>query len=179
MLFYFARHGQTEANSQGLLAGSGLNHALNPIGHKQAAALAEKSREILKGRIHRIIASDMTRARETAEYLARGLSLPLEIHSDLREWHLGEWEGKTFQEFGHEILGMGEPKQGESRKTFYDRIFKVWQSLHSDLKPYVLVSHGAVWLAFQDLLNIPRFKVENCDLVKVEKKNGVWRAEIL
>lgn len=179
MLFYFIRHGQTEANRQHLLAGSGLDIPLNEEGHAQAARLGEAIRRTVPHDLERVIASDMIRARETGAYVARALGVELQINRDLREWHLGEWEGKAFEEFGHLLLGEGEPKEGEARGVFYGRVEKAWREVHSHDKPYVIVSHGAVWLALQDILKIPRFKVSNCDLVRVENDGAIWRAEIL
>lgn len=179
MLFYFVRHGQTEANARELLAGSGMDFPLNELGHRQAEALARDVHKHVPHPLHRIIVSDMTRAQQTAGYLAEALGLPLEINGDFREWHLGEWEGKTFAEFGHLLLGDGEPREGESRATFYGRVSRAWKSVHSDTEPYVIVAHGAVWLAMQDLLKIPRFKIDNCNLVRLECTGADWRARIL
>jgi probable phosphoglycerate mutase len=179
MLFYFVRHGQTSANAQHLLAGSGLDHPLTPEGHQQAERLAKAIRKAIPHPIHRLVCSGMTRTRETAKYLADHLALPLELDNEFREWHLGEWEGKLFTEYAHLLLGDGEPATGEARKVFYSRVERAWKSVHSDTHPYLIVSHGAVWLALQDLLKIPRFKVSNCDLVRVEFSGEAWRAEIL
>lgn len=176
MLFYFVRHGQTEANSKGLLAGSGIDHPLNETGHGQARALASAVRQHIPHKLHRLIASNMTRAQETASYLARELGIPVEVNADFREWHLGEWEGQPHQNFMHLLLGEGEPREGESRSIFYERVHKGWKTIHHDSEPYLIVAHGAVWLAMQDNLRIPRFKVSNCDLVRVESLNGKWYA---
>jgi broad specificity phosphatase PhoE len=179
MLFYFVRHGQTDANRAGLLAGSGIDHPLNDEGHSQAKALAAVIRSHIPHPLHRLIASNMKRAQQTASYLANELNLPIELNPHFREWHLGEWEGCKFEEYGHLLLGEGEPKTGESRKTFYTRIENAWKSIHCDQQPYLVVAHGAVWLAMQDLLQIPRFKADNCNLMKVESRDNFWRARIL
>ncbi len=177
MLFYFVRHGETEFNRLQRLAGGGLDHCLNPQGHAQAEALARDLAQHVPHKVHRIISSHMTRARETAEYLSKMLNLPLDVMPEFREWELGEWEGLPSAEYIAQILGEGEPAEGETRKGFYSRVENAWKSVHSDDQPYILVSHGAVWLAMQDLLKIPRFKINNCALVKVQGPE--WRAEIL
>ena len=179
MLFYFVRHGETDFNRRHLLAGGGLDHPLNEYGHRQAEALAKQISRHIPHKVFRLIASHMTRAQETAAYLARELGLPIEVKPELREWDLGEWEGRSSLEFLSHILGDGEPTQGESRKVFYSRIENAWRSVHHDSEPYVMVSHGAVWLAMQDILKIERFKIDNCGLVKVESAQGSWRAEVL
>ncbi len=179
MLFYFVRHGQTEANALELLAGSGLDYPLTSEGHRQAEALANDFARHVTHPVYRLIVSNMTRTLQTASYLAKALKIEAETHADFREWHLGEWEGKTFAEFGHLLLNEGEPKTGESRAQFYGRVERAWQAVHSDHQPYVIVAHGGVWLAMQDILKIPRFKIENCNLVRVESADGRWRARVL
>jgi broad specificity phosphatase PhoE len=178
MLFYFVRHGETDFNRQHRLAGGGLDHCLNETGHSQAVALARELKKRVPHKVHRLIASSMVRTRETAGYLAQELGMKIELMHEFREWELGEWEGSNSSEFIAQILGEGEPREGESRKTFYSRIERAWRSVHSDSEPYILVSHGAVWLAMQDLLKIPRFKIDNCALVKVTG-GGEWKAEVL
>jgi hypothetical protein len=51
--------------------------------------------------------------------------------------------------------------------------------VHNEREPYLIVAHGAVWLALQDNLKISRFKVNNCDLVRVEYFGDRWYATIL
>lgn len=179
MLFYFVRHGQTQANRQELLAGAGCDFPLNEEGHAQAEKVGRAIKQALGHPVHRLIVSSMLRTRETASYIARHLEIEPEIVPDFREWHLGEWEGKSFHEFGHLLLGDGEPREGEARAVFYSRVDRAWKSVHCDRNPYVIVSHGAVWLALQDILKIPRFKVDNCDLVKVHSDGKGWQAQIL
>lgn len=179
MLFYFVRHGQTEANRLEMMAGSGLDYPLTEEGHRQAEKLAQVIGDHIDHPLHRLVASNMQRARQTAEYLASRLNLPLELDAEFREWHLGEWEGRPFSECAHLFLNEGEPRYGESRQTFYARVKKAWDSVHSDTHPYLIVAHGGVWLAMQDLLNMPRFKINNCNLIKVESSDSKWTARIL
>jgi probable phosphoglycerate mutase len=179
MLFYFVRHGETESNAGGLLAGS-LDHVLNARGHAQARALAARIQTAVGHPLHRILVSDLTRARETASYLAEALQLQPEVFAEFREWNFGEWEGQPYLNFREAIIGQGEPKEGERRKDFYARVERGWNAQHSDTQPYVIVAHGVVWLAIQDLLQIERFKINNCDLIKLSREvGGRWQARIL
>lgn len=179
MLFYFVRHGETHANRSGLLAGSGHDHPLNEFGRAQASELAKAWSSLVMQPVHRLVVSSMTRTRETASYLSSALGLEMNIEPDFREWHLGEWEGQTWEQYGSLLLGEGEPRGGESRKEFYARVERAWRRHHSDDQPYVIVAHGAVWLAMQDTLNIPRFKISNCNLIRVKFEGGQWTAENL
>ncbi|MGE4134019.1 MAG: histidine phosphatase family protein [Bdellovibrionales bacterium] len=179
MKFYFVRHGQTEANVQRILAGSGMNHPLTPTGHEQARSLATKLNSVLQEAPVKIVSSHMLRARQTVEYLEKALDLTSTIEEDWREWHLGEWEGQSYEQFSHLLLGEGEPNEGETRREFYSRVKRAWEKTHLAEAPYLVVSHGGVWLALQDLLELPRFRIENCQLVQVEHVGGLWQARVL
>ena len=183
MLFYFVRHGQTEANLNNVLAGSGIDSPLTPEGHSQAQRVAQVLRHKIPHPLHRLIVSNMTRTQQTASYIAQELGLKIELAADFREWQLGEWEGRPYDQFAHLILGDGEPTQGESRRTFFDRVEKGWKEVHHETEPYLIVSHGGVWLALQDTLKIPRVRIDNCQLVRVEAKPSaqdfVWAATAL
>ncbi len=179
MLFYFVRHGQTHANFRRIIAGSGLDQELNDEGHRQAQALASVISEKLTEPVHRVVASGLKRAQQTGNHLARALALPLETAHDLREWDLGEWEGQDYDVCVPLMLGGGEPQRGEPRRDFYSRVAKGWKSLHHEKNAYLIVSHGGVWMALQDFLQIPRFKIGNCQMVRVARFANIWRAEIV
>src|ERR1700722_7302661 len=118
MLFYFIRHGETDANRRHVLAGSGIDHPLSPVGHTKARGLGASVATRIGHKVHRLLVSDLTRARETAAYVSEGLGLKIEIEPGWREWNLGEWEGKSFAECGHLLLGDGDPCGGEARAAF-------------------------------------------------------------
>ncbi|HEX7878810.1 MAG TPA: histidine phosphatase family protein [Candidatus Eisenbacteria bacterium] len=88
------RHGLTEWNDLGLIQGW-TDIPLSPLGRRQAEATARA----LAGRpISAVASSDLVRARETAEAIARAHGLTPTLHADLREYHCGEWEGRPFLE---------------------------------------------------------------------------------
>jgi probable phosphoglycerate mutase len=92
---YLARHGETEWNRVGRWQGQ-TDVPLNDDGRQQARALAEKLRATpLSG----IVASDLSRARETAEIVAGVLGVPLTAtYPELRERCFGLFEGLTRDE---------------------------------------------------------------------------------
>ena len=95
--FVLLRHGETPLTPQKRFSGSGgTNPALSNIGRDQAerAATALATR----GTIQHIIASPLTRTRETAAAVADRLGLPVTIEEGLRETDFGAWEGLTFGE---------------------------------------------------------------------------------
>ncbi|MGW0836113.1 bifunctional RNase H/acid phosphatase [Streptomyces prunicolor] len=95
--FVLLRHGETPLTPQKRFSGSGgTNPALSNVGRDQAerAATALATR----GTIQHIIASPLTRTRETAAAVADRLGLPVTIEEGLRETDFGAWEGLTFGE---------------------------------------------------------------------------------
>lgn len=83
------RHGETDWNRDGRWQGHSDTH-LNDVGREQAARLAAE----LDG-VDVVYASDLARARETAEILAEPLDLTVRQDKRLRERSFGGWEGKT------------------------------------------------------------------------------------
>jgi broad specificity phosphatase PhoE len=88
-----ARHGETDDNRPPVRFQGWRDTPLNDTGRRQAQALAAE----LDGRgIRSIWSSDLSRARETAEIVARRLGLGVCLDSRLREGNRGRWEGRLF-----------------------------------------------------------------------------------
>lgn len=100
-IFIF-RHGQTDWNIEGRIQGH-LDIPLNDTGREQARSLIEPLRRL---KIQALLASDLSRASETAAIIAESLRLPLFNDSGLRETHLGKLQGLTWKE-ASEQLGEG------------------------------------------------------------------------
>ena len=94
-LLFLARHGETAWNSEQRWQGQ-TDIALNATGRAQAAGLAAR----LAGHgIGQVYASDLSRARETAEIAARHLGIaPVTFDAGLRERGYGVFEGLTREE---------------------------------------------------------------------------------
>lgn len=91
-VLYFARHGETDWNAAGRWQGQ-TDIPLNDTGRAQARALAARLRAT---GIRAIGSSDLARARETAEIVARELGLPLgPADAAFRERAYGIFEGLT------------------------------------------------------------------------------------
>lgn len=87
-----ARHGETDWNAEQRWQGH-TDVPLNEAGRAQAGVLAERLRGQGVCGVH---ASDLARARETAEIVARALGLPDPIvDANLRERGFGVFEGLT------------------------------------------------------------------------------------
>ena len=91
------RHGQSEVFRDGtpfpLVEGHG-DPALSPEGHGQAERLAAR---LAAAGIGAIYVSTLRRTAQTAAPLARRLGLEPRLEPDLREVHLGEWEGGLYR----------------------------------------------------------------------------------
>jgi broad specificity phosphatase PhoE len=107
------RHGQSTWNAEQRWQGQ-ADPPLSPLGERQAAAAAAAVAEL---GVTRIFASDLERARRTAELLApSGVDVVLE--PALRERHAGEWTGLTRAEIDERYPGWID--EGRSPPGFED-----------------------------------------------------------
>ncbi|CAN5534796.1 histidine phosphatase family protein [soil metagenome] len=91
---YLIRHGQSAGNAEGRFGGHGPT-PLSALGIEQA----EKTANILaREGITAIYSSDLVRAVQTAEPLAKLLDLPIHTSPAFRERNVGVLEGLTFDE---------------------------------------------------------------------------------
>ncbi|MBB4676570.1 broad specificity phosphatase PhoE/ribonuclease HI [Crossiella cryophila] len=89
------RHGQTEMSAQRRYSGLG-DPQLTEIGRRQAAAAAKRLSSFTE--VSAVIASPLTRTRQTAQAVGDALGLAPEISQGLVETNFGAWEGLTFTE---------------------------------------------------------------------------------
>lgn len=124
---YLARHGETAWNREGRWQGH-TDIALNEAGRSQAHALGQGL--IARG-IVQVHASDLSRARETAEIVAGLLGLAgVTTHAALRERGFGLFEGMTREdcetkhpaEWAHYKAVGGSPPGGEPREQVSARM---------------------------------------------------------
>lgn len=107
VLLDLIRHGVTQANKERRVQGQ-LDWGLHPDGEAQAAALSTWI-----GDVDRVYASSSGRASDTAR-IAFGTDEVVEL-DDLREIHMGDWQGQTWDE----LIAMdpGIPTRIESADT--------------------------------------------------------------
>ncbi len=144
-----ARHGETDWNVAGRWQGH-TDVPLNATGRAQAAALAERLR---REGIEAVAASDLSRARHTAEIVAGALGVPLaRVDPDLREQRYGWFEGLTLAECEARYPAewaryvadrQAGPPGGESRAAVLERVVRAVQATAAQLSgPALLVTHG-------------------------------------
>jgi len=142
------RHGESVANRVQRWQGQG-DSPLSDLGREQAAQVGRRLSQV---RFDRVIASDLSRARDTA--LATGHVF--ETDPAFREFDVGAWEGLTREEVNErfpeemERLKAGEDIPmggGESYRTFSARIDRALSRLLGELEPgahALIVCHGGV-----------------------------------
>ena len=170
------RHGESQGNFEGRHQGQ-ADFPLTLRGREQSSALLERWKSEAKA-FDLVISSPLARARQTAEIIASGLNLPLELDALWMERDNGLMAGLSEDEvrdilpqppFIHPYLPIGET--GESRWELYLRAGKAVQSLFN--RPpgrYLIVSHGGILnMFFYAILGIapqpnfhgPRFRLNN------------------
>ena len=83
------RHAQSTMNAAGLWQGQ-ANPPLSEEGREQAQALGDR---LAEESLSVLVASDLQRARETAEIAAHRLGIATRLEPGLRELDVGEWSG--------------------------------------------------------------------------------------
>ena len=143
------RHGETVGNLEQIAHGQ-TESPLNDRGIEQAQLTAEMLRSRAR-EFHRVYASPLSRACDTARAIADALDLPLHVHSELIEGSLGDLEGKTYEEldsFGfarHSIRDDDfDGHNGESPNMLGQRIMDAIDEIRSrhQHENIILVSHG-------------------------------------
>lgn len=115
MRLIFVRHGETGGNPSARLQGR-TDLSLSKIGRAQARAAGQALKVNALGRL---VASDMKRARETADIIAgcQATPVPVVLDSRLREVDLGLWEGMTLDEVRRTSPGELEHWLGNPQAT--------------------------------------------------------------
>ncbi len=96
MKLYLIRHGQSEGNLRQVFHGQ-FDYPLTAQGREEALLCGEKLRDVP---LVRCCASDLRRARETAELALSGRDVPITLLPALREQNVGDLEGLTWEEMG-------------------------------------------------------------------------------
>lgn len=141
-MIYLIRHGQTNWNVEGKLQGK-TDIPLNENGKKQAKNISDN---IAKLNITRIISSDLSRAKETAEIINEKIQGKMFTDKRLREVDYGELEGKFVKSFSEETWDIfnssPEKLKGESRENVYRRIKSLFNEIKDEEENILVVTHG-------------------------------------
>ncbi|MDI1257853.1 histidine phosphatase family protein [Aquabacterium sp.] len=155
------RHGETAWNLEARIQGH-TDIPLNEHGRWQAERLALA---LSDDGLDALYTSDLQRARDTAQAVARATGLPLRLDQGLRERNFGRLEGMTQNEVALQWPEEGRrwrerdpsygPEEGETLQSFYQRCIDTAERL-ARLHPgqtVALVAHGGVLDCFYRAAN--------------------------
>jgi probable phosphoglycerate mutase len=169
-LLLLARHGQTDWNRDGIWQGQ-ADPPLNALGRRQARELAARLRH---ARLDALYASDLRRALETAEAVARAVGLPVIADPGLREMDVGAWTGLTWAEIA-ERFPNGDGHGGESAQAFQARVLAAVQRIaaaHPQGTVLVVAHGGTVRVVQRCALGEALPVIENGSVYPVRVQDG-------
>ncbi len=185
-LIYLLRHGRIQNSGEQRRYIGQLDVPLDPEGIRQAERLRERLAPV---EFQKIFCSDLERSRETARILAGANAGEVVVCPELREIHLGEWEGMSFAEvvrrFPEKFEARGRDiayyriAGGESCADCAQRMLPAYQKIVAEkADPVAIVGHAGVnRLILCHLLGMPianLFRiVQDFACVNVIQYNGV------
>ncbi len=126
--YILIRHGQAAHHVNGM-TGGWTDSPLTARGRQQATLLAARLTSALAGRPLRLISSDLTRTRQTAEIIGAPLGLTAELTPALREYNNGRAAGlprtaaqALRQPIPHAPLDGRPFPEAETWREFYQRV---------------------------------------------------------
>jgi len=159
IIFYLARHGQTQWNVEQRIQGQ-LDSDLTEQGKQQALQLGLQCQSM---NIKHIFTSPLGRAVETANICGQMLKIiPQEVRG-FEERHFGIWQGELVNDIKNEadyyeitcLLSDCKPKQGESANVLLQRFEKALINtlINSKNELSLMIIHGEILRAFMTKVN--------------------------
>ncbi|TGB93220.1 adenosylcobalamin/alpha-ribazole phosphatase [Escherichia sp. E2748] len=164
MRLWLIRHGETQANIDGLYSG----HAPTPLterGIAQAKSLHTLLRDVP---FDKVLCSELERAQHTARLVLDARQLPMQIIPELNEMFFGDWEMRHHRELMQEDAENYSawcndwqhtvPTRGEGFQAFSQRIERFIAGLgdYQQHKNILIVSHqGVLSLLIARLIGMP------------------------
>ena len=173
--FYFIRHGETEYNAKELCAGGTTDIPLNSTGISQAENLNVTLNQINFGAV---FSSPLTRAMQTAKLATKQIP---RLHTNLREWELGDFEGTPANLFLNYIADL--PLEhvlpgGESKAAFFTRTIAAINEILTAHENPIIVAHGGTYWAILKALEFPHDRIGNAKCIKFLYA-GSWQRVLL
>ena len=152
----FIRHGRTQANVDGILAGWTPGVVLDDKGKEQAAALGLRLAGLT---LAAVVTSPLERTVETADLMlaAAGIDSPRRIDERVGECRYGDWTGEKLKNLvkdpmwkvvqSHPSAAVFPGVGGESMAQMQHRAVSAvreWNATLGESAVYVVVSHGDV-----------------------------------
>lgn len=168
--FIFLRHGETDGNHQRVLQHPDIE--LNRTGIDQADAAAGV---LANCGVQRIVASDVRRAWQTAEIMARRLGVEAHPEPRLRERWFGDWIGHSSSDLNWAAV----PPNGEALVDFVTRARNGFEAALSTQTPTLIVAHGGTLYALIFGLGLwpTEEMVKNATPLLFEKVDQHWTVQ--
>jgi probable phosphoglycerate mutase len=143
-VIHLVRHGETDSNAARIVQ---LPDA--PLSARGRAQAERVARRLAAAPVGLVLASDLLRAVETAEAVARATGAPLVFDPDLAERNYGDVRGTAYADLDVDIFGPDyAPPGGETWAAFDRRVDAVWARVVARAAEtpgdLVVVSHGLV-----------------------------------
>jgi probable phosphoglycerate mutase len=180
------RHGQSTWNHEHRIQGQ-LDPPLSDEGRRQAAQLGRR----LAGRTFGgLYSSDLKRALETSSLIGEAVGIEPTPMPELREIHLGEWEGLHADElaarFPQAWAGWTEEPNwdlvpgGEGAAAFEARVDAALDSIferHQEGDVLVVTHGGVIQVALHHVVGRPGrgifvFRIQNTSISVIERRDG-------
>ena len=165
------QHTQSVHHTNGMV-GSWTDWDLTDLGREQADHIGRKLKDELSGKDVIMYSSDLKRAQQTAEEIAKYLGVKPILRQELRERNLGKCCGKSVQWLRENIecpektvddrlFSDGESRRDEWNrlKPFFDRV------MAEDSENIVIVSHGDLLSVFNSMfLGLGVESLNSCEM---------------
>ncbi|MEN9993115.1 MAG: hypothetical protein RLY83_685 [Actinomycetota bacterium] len=173
------RHGQTDWNIDMRLQGIS-DIPLNETGHNQAKLAAQI---LADGEWEHVISSPLSRAKDTARYVADALGLvDITVHDLLLERSFGEAEGSSYEDWKERLQSGVHANGAESAQQLEDRVNLLLNELAFmyNGKTVLAVSHGALIRKLIDIVSGGEFPREgerfgNASLTTIVHDGVGWK----
>jgi broad specificity phosphatase PhoE len=184
---YLVRHGESQANVEGVFSNRDVDHPLTELGRWQARALAEWLDP--KG-VSAVYASPIRRAQQTAGAVSTRVGAPIVTCEELREVNVGDLEGRRDEKAWavyHDVVQRwrrGELEArfpgGENGFRAHERVGGILSQI-ADRHPaesVAVISHGeALSQVLSRLVELPPGAgpgLAVCAVVVADHRDGEW-----
>ncbi len=165
------QHTQSEHHTNGMV-GSWTDWDLTALGREQADRIGIALKEELAGKDVILYSSDLRRASQTAETIAKHLGIEPILRQELRERNLGQCCGKSVQWLREH---MERPERtvddrlfpdGESRRDAWNRLLPFYREVpENGEETVVIVSHGGLLCLWNAMfLGMPVESLERAEI---------------
>ena len=160
------QHTQSVHHTNGMV-GSWTDWDLTELGRSQADHIGQKLKDELAGKDVILYSSDLKRAKQTADEIAKYIGVEPILRQELRERNLGKCCGKSVQWLRDNIESPENTvddrlfSDGESRRDAWNRLRPFYEEIMaSNDENIIIVSHGdllSIWNAMYLGLQVESF----------------------